>query len=93
MKETQSKVIEIKEISLEIFKLLLQYIYTDHVDITQELELDLLMASNLYGLNRLKNMCESRLVKHISMETVVDLLQLSHKHNAEELKKICMDFC
>lgn len=56
------------------------------------LTVKLLAAADVYGLGRLKRMCESHLCKDISVNTVADTLALANKHHATELKAVCLRF-
>lgn len=48
--------------------------------------------ADIYLIDGLKIICEKSLVKYISLETVCDLVVIAQKHNANELKKSCIDY-
>lgn len=52
----------------------------------------LLAVANTYGLDRLKLICESRICKHISVDSVAEILMLANRCNASELKAACLRF-
>jgi len=54
--------------------------------------IDVLVAANKYGLDRLKRLCEKYLVAMIDLENVVELLYMSDMHQAMELKRMCINF-
>ncbi|XBI12919.1 hypothetical protein VPH35_139722 [Triticum aestivum] len=73
MKEKSSWIVEIKDMEAAVFGALLEFIYTDNVpELDRELEAvatmaqHLLAAADRYGLDRLKIICEGKLVGGIS---------------------------
>jgi len=52
----------------------------------------LLAAAHKYQLPRLKLMCESVLCKHISINSVAQILIISDCYDAIQLKSICLRF-
>ena len=57
-----------------------------------EQAIDVLVAANKYGLDRLKRLCEKFLVQLIDLENVIELLYMSDMHQAMELKRMCINF-
>ena len=47
---------------------------------TLDQAIDIMVAANKYGLDRLKRLCEKYLVGMIDLENVIDLLYLSDMH-------------
>jgi speckle-type POZ protein len=52
----------------------------------------LLAVSDLYNLDRLKLLCESKLCEELSAETVATTLALAEQHQCTQLKAICLKF-
>ena len=50
------------------------------------------MASELYLLDRLKGLCEDAIRKSITVENVIGIFLASHRHRAEGLKEITLEF-
>ena len=73
---------------------LLEFIYSDQLSDLESAEqaIDVLVAANKYGLDRLKRLCEKFLVQMIDLENVVELLYLSDMHQAIELKRMCINY-
>ncbi|KAJ4793590.1 BTB/POZ and MATH domain-containing protein 2 [Rhynchospora pubera] len=103
----RSNCIKVNYVTPVVFKVVLHFMYTDalppvnklfdgdstegNVDLyglTQEV----LVAADEYKLHGLKIICEEKLAKHLSMETVVSSLDLAQHHNCQHLKKICFEF-
>lgn len=94
MRETEDSVISVQDISLTTFQKLLEFIYSDQITdfVNTEQAIDVLVAANKYGLDRLKRLCEKYLVALIDLENVIELLYLSDLHQAMELKRMCINF-
>lgn len=73
---------------------MLEFIYSDQLNDLQSTEqaIDVLVAANKYGLDRLKRLCEKYLVALIDLENVIELLYLSDLHQAMELKRMCINY-
>lgn len=52
----------------------------------------LLAAADLYNLDRLKLLCESKLCEEIKTETVATTLALAEQHHCPQLKAMCLKF-
>uniref|UniRef100_A0A0D9X5K6 BTB domain-containing protein n=1 Tax=Leersia perrieri TaxID=77586 RepID=A0A0D9X5K6_9ORYZ len=100
MRETGRELISIEDMQPDVFKALLHFIYTDSLDIIDDLERDdcgemvrhLLVATDRYGMERLKIICESILCKNIGLQTVATMLALADQHHCGMLKDACIEF-
>lgn len=94
MRESEESIITVQDISLPTFKKLLEFIYSDQLNDLASVDqaIDVLVAANKYGLDRLKRLCEKYLVALIDLENVIELLYLSDMHQAVELKRMCINF-
>ena len=93
MRESVSGEIELKDVSHPVFMKMLEFLYTDQVaDIPPDIAVPLLMASELYLLDRLKGLCEDAIRKSITVENVIGIFLASHRHRAEGLKEITLEF-
>ncbi|KAJ4813834.1 BTB/POZ/MATH-domain protein [Rhynchospora pubera] len=57
-----------------------------------ELNQQLLVAADLYKLERLKVLCENRLCEDLTLETVATTLALAEEHNCPQLRAACVEF-
>ncbi len=73
-----------------ILLVLLEYIYTDEVNLNCSTSLELLKAADEYLIPRLKHICELFLIQHINELDIIPIINLSEKHEAHLLKKIAM---
>ena len=94
MREAQESVISVQDISLPTFRKLLEFIYSDQLVKIENADqaIDVLVAANKYGLDRLKRLCEKYLVSLIELDNVIELLYLSDMHQAVELKRMCINY-
>lgn len=91
LKEKESSVIYIEDMSKESCLALLSYLYGD---IKQgefwKHRLALLGAANKYGITDLKNACEESLLEDISSVNVLERLQEAWLYQLNKLKKGCL---
>ncbi|KAJ4799640.1 BTB/POZ domain containing protein [Rhynchospora pubera] len=99
---TESKVerIQIKDIKPAIFKAMLDFIYSDSVpDIISNEDIPMVTqvqhlykAAARYALDGLKIICEDRLIRDVSINSVISSLALADEHNCCGLKHACLDY-
>lgn len=91
--EGEAKPIEVQDVSHAVFVKVIEYLYTDGVsELTWDLSVPLLIASEQYMLDRLKALCEDFIRKEITVDNVIGVLIASHQHNAVGLKDIALEF-
>ncbi|KAF8662644.1 hypothetical protein HU200_056245 [Digitaria exilis] len=82
MKESMACRVTVEDIQPEVFKALLQFIYTDSLP-----EWD-----DRYAMDRLKLLCVSNLVDYLDTQNVATTLALADQHNCDRLKDVCIEF-
>ncbi|KAJ3686359.1 hypothetical protein LUZ61_015523 [Rhynchospora tenuis] len=97
MVESKVPYLRIEDTETEVFKYLLQYIYTDTIDRNPEipstnLAQKLLVAADRYGVEGLKIKCEEKLSKDISLNSVLSCFALAEKYYCSNLKEACFKF-
>ncbi|CAM0954272.1 unnamed protein product [Alopecurus aequalis] len=91
-------VINLKDMDARAFRAMLTFIYSDsEPDLGKEDNEDamwqqLLVAADMYDLQRLKLMCEDKLCRFIDVNTMTAILDLAERHSCDGLKKACYDF-
>ena len=75
-----------------IFSLILEYISTDSCNINTDNVIELLEASDLYSITRLKLQCAHLISQHLEESTIVAIWEKSKKHNCPQLESNCLDF-
>ncbi|KAG8179334.1 hypothetical protein JTE90_011598 [Oedothorax gibbosus] len=84
-------------ISSKAMQVLLDYIYEDDaskIEILEDVEFlcHILMIADQLLIPRLKEVCESAIVKLINLRNAAELLELSSVYNSVQLKRTCMQF-
>ena len=85
--------IDLPDVSYPVFIKVLEYLYTDSIqEISLDLGIQLLIASEQFMLDRLKSLCEDLIRQDIDVNNVLGILVASHRHNATCLKGMALDF-
>ncbi|KAH3751312.1 hypothetical protein DPMN_185865 [Dreissena polymorpha] len=84
--------IPVSDIEPEIFKNLLQYIYTDEVSVGHGNVKDLLYAAKKYAVKGLVKKCLAFLQSSINKENVCSVLEMGHTYNGKDLEASCIRF-
>ncbi|TVU31139.1 hypothetical protein EJB05_22810, partial [Eragrostis curvula] len=98
MEGTSNCPVHIKDMEAQVFKAMLQFIYTDSFPEMEKQEEEatmsqhLLEAADRFHLQRLKLMCEAKLCTHVDTSSVVTNLVLAERHNCQGLKEACFQF-
>jgi len=93
MKEAQTKQLIVDDVSPELFKIMLEYIYSDSVNISPEDAIELLKIADRFGLNRLKQLCDFMIESAFDfndLSSILGLLQVADIHHVPNLKNICL---
>ncbi|XP_057323400.1 uncharacterized protein LOC130666427 [Microplitis mediator] len=84
---SNSDVLTVEDIHPEIFKRVVEYIYTDKVNDLDDHSEYLLEAADKYNLKNLKEMCEMSLIEnYLTFESSSELLDLAVRCNTRGLK-------
>ncbi|CAN6236304.1 unnamed protein product [Urochloa humidicola] len=98
MLEKDARRIRIAGVRPEVFELLLRFVYTESLPGDGDGCNDaatmqrLLVAADLYGLDRLKHICEGKLHASIDERTVASMLALAERHSCSRLRDACVAF-
>lgn len=90
MKEACERMVPIPDISRRVFLLLLEYIYTDTVKVDVEHAIELYIASDMYQLDRLRDMCCTVVKRNLNAENAGPLLQSASENHCQILRDVCM---
>jgi hypothetical protein len=90
-KENNSDRISMHEVGKDSFTHLLQYIYTNDVNVSEENFLELLLCADRFLAADMKLRIEQTLEEAMSSENVCDLLLLSERASAPRLRKAAMN--
>jgi len=93
MKESREFIVEIAYDNKELFLSMLEYIYTDNVELSSPtMALKLMYLADEYLLPRLQQICEEQIIKSIDVKNVASLLEDAEKYHARKLKVFCVEF-
>jgi len=92
MRESDEMEVKITDFRYPIFLALIEYIYTDLVDVTPEVAIELFVVADMYMLTRLKLLCEMVVQQGINIPNAASLFRTADEAGATKLRKICLDF-
>jgi hypothetical protein len=85
--------IELPDVSYPVFLNVLEFLYTDTLkNVSIDSGIQLLIASELFMLDRLKALCEDLIRRDICVDNVISILVAAHRHNASGLKDLALEF-
>lgn len=99
-RESSEREIHIEEGSYEVFKLMLEYMYTGEPPYVLQvgsqtdpmLAAELLTLADQYMLDHLKQLCEARLAEEVREDTVDSILELAERSNSWQLRAVCRHY-
>lgn len=92
MSESTAKAITFKDIAFHTLSQLVEYLYTDTLDISSDNVVDLFVAADRFQVNRLRSLCENYFFMNVSGEDVCSVLELADKYNAHPLRQYCINW-
>lgn len=92
MKERKEDKVSITDIDPEIFKSLLEFIYTDDVSNLEAIAEDLLEVADRYMVDSLKARCAMTLCQSLTVDNAVKLLMLAERYNVKDMLDLVSDF-
>jgi len=90
-KEAEDKIIPF-EMHSNSFKTLLDYMYSDTVDIPEDEAVEVMTTANEFNLDRLKTICEEFIAQGVDCENVSWLFEICDRIEATQLKAFCFYF-
>ncbi|KAH0506050.1 TD and POZ domain-containing protein 1-like [Microtus ochrogaster] len=92
MEESRKNRIEIHDLKPEVFKAMIDFIYTGKEPVLHSMADAVLAAADKYGLEHLKVMCERALCRDLSVENAAHTLFLADLHSTGQLKTQVLNF-
>jgi len=87
--ESSMRSVPVHDVSFDIFRDMMEFIYTGQCNISGENAAELLVVANFYQLQRLKEMCEKAIESGVDEQNRVQLLQFSNLYQAMQLEELC----
>jgi hypothetical protein len=88
MKEASQDTVVLSDIHPHTLQMLVEYLYTDELEIPSEFAVDLFIVADRYRLERLQRMCECVILNSLSTENVCHILETADALNATQLRGI-----
>jgi len=86
MQESATNRVEVTDVQPTTFKAVLRFLYGGVMEEKEFKSLaELIVAADKYGIDDLKNICESTVRAHLQFENIVDALLLADMHNCASL--------
>ncbi|KAL7013865.1 hypothetical protein ACKWTF_015621 [Chironomus riparius] len=92
MDEDKSDEIKISDVDSKIMLEIMRFIYTGKVNYLHKRAKDLLDAANKFNVVGLKEAFVKVMEKQLSIENVVEILELAYELKRNDLKENCIDF-
>mmetsp|Transcript_2576 Transcript_2576/g.5614 ORF Transcript_2576/g.5614 Transcript_2576/m.5614 type:complete len:132 (+) Transcript_2576:661-1056(+) len=93
MKEGSAHVrIPIKDIQYDTFLILLKYLYTDLLNISEDNVLEVFRLADMYDLPKLSSHCCWLMRTFLTAENAVGFLKRADTFHFQAIRNICMDF-
>ena len=91
-KEGMENKVEVVDVAADVLEEMLRFIYCGGVKNLKDGAANILVAAEKYALVDLKQMCEESLCVHMTVENVLDMMDLSDLHNAANLRATALKF-
>ena len=91
-KEGMENKVEVEDVAADVIEDMLIFIYGGEVGDLQGRASELLVAAEKYHLEDLKKFCEESLCVNITVENVLDMMELADLHNAANLRSMALKF-
>ncbi|KAK1947197.1 Leucine-zipper-like transcriptional regulator 1 [Phytophthora citrophthora] len=92
MLESRAREIQITDVRRPIFISLMEYLYTDYLDVAVDVAMELFVTADRYGVERLKRICESKMLGSLCIENAASIFHAADLHNAIVLRDQCVTF-
>lgn len=92
MRESTQSTIPIEQVSYPIFLAVLEYLYTDNIDIPLESAMELFQSADRFCIPRLKTMCEKCMLQSITVENAAYIFHAADSHSATALRRKALKF-
>jgi len=86
MTEAQTSEINVTDVSPEVFKEMLHFIYSEYLpEYSEETTLELFSTADKYGIDDLKSLCQRCLLEHLGPQNVIEVLLVADRVDCKEL--------
>ncbi|XP_788155.3 ankyrin repeat and BTB/POZ domain-containing protein 1 isoform X2 [Strongylocentrotus purpuratus] len=85
-------IISLHEVTSDVFMQVIYYLYTDSVNLTEDLCYEILVVADLYLLPGLKRLCANKIASQLTEESVFQVLRVSRMFSLVKLEDQCVEF-
>lgn len=86
MREASLDTITIEQVRYDVFLCVLEYLYTDQLEVRLDNAMELFQAADLFCIHRLKIMCEKRMLQSINIENAAEIFHAADLYSADTLR-------
>lgn len=90
--ESKASSVVVEDVKYSTFVLLMEYLYTDDVQISVETAMELFQVADRFTIDRLKSLCEQEMLNAIDIETAAHILYTADMYNAKNLREKCLSY-
>ncbi|KAL4232923.1 PHR domain [Mactra antiquata] len=91
-KDRISKMVAIPNVTAEVFRPILEFFYTDEIELSFQLASSIIPATCIVGSRDLMNSCFRYLLSEMSADNVCIILEHAHKVNVKQVYYRCLQF-
>lgn len=92
MREAQQSWVVIEGISYEVMQSILDFLYTDRCKVNLENVMSLFKAADIYGIKKLKSICEQTIIQNISVDNAANIFLEADTHYADLLREVSLKY-
>jgi len=92
MRESTECTVHIPDTSKDVFLLFLEYLYTDTVSVAPNRAIELFVAADLYGVDRLRSICAAVVRRALGPNNAAEMLRCADEARCEALKNMCIEY-
>jgi len=92
MRESTEHTVRIPDTPRDVFLLFMEYLYTDTVLVAPNRAVELFVAADLYGVDRLRGICAAVVRRALGPENAADMLRCADEARCDSLKDVCMEY-
>lgn len=85
MEESRSGMIKIFDVSYDVLRAFVNYLYTAEVFLDEQMAFELLVLAEKYQVKHLKAFCEKFMTSKVNNDNAIASYAFAHRHNAKQL--------
>ena len=85
MEESRSGIIKIFDVSYDVLRAFVHYMYTAEARLDEQMASDLLVLAEKYEVKHLKTFCEKFITSKVNNENAIAHYAFAHRHSAKQL--------